>query len=60
MNRLLQRGLKKTYKNPKNDLVFVPVSATKSQMEIHPFRYINSLGGYWQGTKPPNKPLSHE
>ena len=29
---------KNTYKNPKNDLVFVPVSATKSQMELHPLR----------------------
>ena len=31
---------KNTYKNPKNDLVFVPVSAKKSQMELHPLRLI--------------------
>ena len=36
---------KNTYKNPKNDSVFVPVSATKSQMEFHPLRmYLVSDG----------------
>ena len=29
----------------------MPVSALKCQMELHPFRYINSVGGYFQVTK---------